>query len=95
MIVAVAALGGVIVGVGLASLAWRKHTRSLREHVGLLKGQATATKEWAEASSETSARWKAVADVAQSEATTQRHEREVAERRLTILRDNMHREREA
>lgn len=89
-----AGLFGISAGLQAARFFCDRYMRSVHKHVEVLKHQVEATRAYADASAESSKRWKTVADLAQAEARTQRHEREVAERRLTLVRDNMHRERE-
>lgn len=91
----IAGLCGISLGQQVARFAFRKYLRATRDHVKLLKEQVRAIRSYADASAETAKQWKVVADLAQAEARSQRHEREVAERRLTLVRDNMHKEREA
>jgi hypothetical protein len=92
---AVAILAGVIVGVALANNAWRRYSSSLREYVRLLKAQARASERFVETAEDMAEQWKKVAFRAQAEVEAERHQREVAERRLTLYRDNMHREHDS
>lgn len=87
----------VCFGLGVVVQFWaaNRYVRSLRTHVRLLKGQAHAAERLILTAEDMAEQWRHVAQLNGAREEEERHRREVAERRLSLVRDNMHRERES